>query len=180
MAKEKPVIEDVLLEELEKETEPHAAFRAGKKELQKGTAAVRAKADYTTEVKGPELIERAEAYATDLYTAMGRSGNQDPKMLAYNLKRALGDKYSPFLSALKVGDVDTANQLTRAAYEEEVGNAKLESIIQKLGQLPPDSRIRFGRKVVRGLGTDYFKAAAEPGILVQSLTDQKRIAERYK
>ena len=61
MAKES--IEDQLLKTLEEQTEPHYAWRKEgvKKEIQEGTAAVRANVDYTAEKKGPEIIAQFEA-----------------------------------------------------------------------------------------------------------------------
>ncbi len=181
MARKEEGIEDQLLEALDKQTEPYAAWKAGKEEIQKGTAAVRGKADYIAETKGPELVDKVEGYATDLYTAMGREGNGNPKMLAHHLRTALGENYNPFREALKTGDVDTAGKLTKDAFENEVGVAKLESIIEKVGNLAPEARIGFGKKAVGKVGgKDYVTAATNPAQLAQTLTRQKALAEAYK
>lgn len=183
MARKEESIENQLLEQLDKQTEPYSAWRTpGVKEgIQRGTGAVRAKADYTKEVKGPKLIDRVESYATDLYTAMGREGNGDPTMLAHHLRTALDKNYEPFREALKIGDVDTAGKLTKDAFENEVGVAQLESIVEKIGNLAPDARIGLGKKAVIKLGgTDYVSAATNPAQLAQSLTRQKALAEQYR
>lgn len=183
MAKEKESIEDQLLEALDKQTEPYAAWKAlgVKEQIQKGTAVVRAKADYTKEVKGPELTDKIEAYATDFYTAAGMGGNGDPKMLAHQLRVDLGDHYGELREALKIGDPDTAGKLTKDAFENRVGAAQLESIIEKIGSLAPDARIGLGKKLVAQVGgKDYVSAITNPGQLAQTLTRQKAMAEAYK
>ena len=79
MPKEEESIEDRLIKELDGATEPHAAWEAAKPELQKGTAAVAAKPKYQSKVKGPELTDKVEGYATDFYAAMGQEGSGDKK-----------------------------------------------------------------------------------------------------
>lgn len=182
MTKEKESIEDQLLEALDKQTEPYAAWKAPgvKEQIQKGTAAVRA-ADYTKEVKGPKLTDQIERYATDFYTAANMAGNGEPKMLAHQLRVDLGDHYVELREALKIGDPDTAGKLTKDAFENRVGTAQLESIIERIGSLAPDARIELGKKAVAKVGgTDYVTAITNPGQLAQTLTRQKAMAEVYK
>ena len=175
-------LEDDLLAELEKQVEPQAAWKLGKEEIQKGTAAIAGKADYTTETKGPELVDKVKGYATDLYTAMGRQGNGDPDMLAQNLKTALGDQnYGEFRTALGRGDRDEANNLVKTALEQEISTAKLMPIFQKTQLAPSDTRLAWGKKAVEKVGgTDYMRAAANPGELAQILGQLKNIASTYK
>ena len=183
MVKEKESIEDQLLEALDKQTEPYAAWKAPgvKEQIQKSTAVVRAKADYTKEVKGPEIREKFEAYSTDALTAAGLGGNGDPKMLAHQFRLDLGDHYSEFHEALKMGDSDTMGKLTKDALENKVGVAQLESIIERMSLLTPDARIGLGKKLVAKVGgKDYVSAITNPGQLAQTLTRQKAMAEAYK
>lgn len=174
-------LEDDLLAELDKQAEPHAAWEAGKKEIQKGTAAVRGKADYTAGVKGPKLVERVETYATDLYTGMGRAGNGDPKILAHTLRTTLGQQYGAFRDALEIGDADQANQLVKTALVNEVGAAKLQPTLDKIALAPSDTRLAWGKKAVAKVGgTEYMTAATNPEEFAISLGQLKQVAARYK
>ena len=175
-------LEDDLLAELEKQVEPQAAWKLGKEEIQKGTAAIAGKADYTAETKGPELVDKVKGYATDLYTAMGRQGNGDPDMLAQNLKTALGDQnYGEFRTALGRGDRDNANNLVKTAHVNQLSVAKLQPTIEKIQLSPSDTRVAWGKKAVEKVGgTEYMKTATDPGELAGLLGKLKSIAAHYK
>lgn len=173
-------LEDDLLAELEQQTEPQAAWKLGKEEIQKGTAAIAGKADYTTETKGPELVDKVKGYATDLYTAMGRQGNGDPDMLAQNLRATLGEQYAGFETALGRGDRDQANNLVKTALEDEISSAKLNPIIQKTQLAPSDTRLTWGKKAVEKVGgTEYMRAATRPDQFAGNLATLKEVAQRY-
>ena len=181
MPKEEESIEDRLIKELDGATEPHAAWEAAKPELQKGTAAVAAKPKYQSKVKGPELTDKVEGYATDFYAAMGQEGSGDKKMLAHRFRTMLGDNYGTLRQALKIGDTDTAGKLTRDAYENEVGAAQLNAIIERMTSLPSDVRVTSGKKLVAKVGgKEYAEAVARPDILANVLSKQKSLAEHYK
>jgi len=181
MAKES--IEDQLLKSLEEQTEPHYAWRKEgvKKEIQKGTAAIRANVDYTAEKKGPEIIAQFEALSTDLYTVMGREGNGNPKMLAHHLRTALGEEnYLGVKESLKIGDVDEAIRSIKNALRGEVEAAQLGSTLEKIALLAPEARIKFGKDAVKRIGgTDYVTAATNPAQFVGLLKQQKAIADHY-
>ena len=178
----KMALEDDLLAELEKQVEPQAAWKLGKEEIQKGTAAIAGKADYTAETKGPELVDKVKGYATDLYTAMGRQGNGDPDMLAQNLKTALGTQnYGEFRAALGRGDRDEANNLVKTAHVEQLDAAKLQPTIEKIQLAPSDTKLAWSKKAVEKVGgTEYMRAAANPETLAQTLVQLKNIASAYK
>ena len=177
----KMALEDDLLAELEKQTEPEAAWKLGKEEIQKGTSAIAGKADYTTETKGPELIDKVKGYATDLYTAMGRQGNGDPDMLAHNLQTALGEQYGEFKTALGRGDRDNANNLVKTAHVNQLSVAKLSPTIEKIELSPSDTRVAWGKKAVEKVGgTEYMKTATNPRELAGLLGQLKSIAAHYK
>ena len=177
----KMALEDDLLAELEKQTEPEAAWKLGKEEIQKGTSAIAGKADYTTETKGPELVDKVKGYATDLYTAMGRQGNGDPDMLAQNLKTALDKQYGDFKTALGRGDRDEANNLVKTAHVNQLSVAKLQPTIEKIQLSPSDTRVAWGKKAVEKVGgTEYMRAADNPETLAQTLRQLKNIASAYK
>jgi len=174
-------LDDDLLAELEQQTETQAAWKLAKEEVQKGTAAVRGKADYNTEVKGPALVDREKQYATDLYTAMGRAGTGDPDMLRHNLRTTLGQQYDSFTDALENGDVDQANQLVKTALTNEIGSAKLQPTLDRIMLLPSDTRLAWSKKAVERVGgTEYMRAATNPGEFAGSLGQLKAVAARYK
>jgi len=174
-------LEDDLLAELEEQTEPQAAWKVARGEVQKGTAAVRGKSDYTTDVKGPELVDRVETYATDVYTAMGRAGTGDPKMLAHNLKTTLGEEnYGQLRGALERGDVDDANKLIKDSLVDEIGDARLNPILEKTLLLPSDERLKWSKMAVEKVGgTEYMRVATNPAGLVRVLGQQKALAAAY-
>lgn len=174
-------LEDDLLAELEQQTEPQAAWKLGKEEIQKGTAAIAGKADYTTETKGPELVDKVKGYATDLYTEMGRAGNGDPDMLAHNLRTTLGQQYGAFEAALGRGDRDEANKLVKDTHVGQIYTAKLRPVLEKINLAPSDTRVAWGKKAVEKVGgTEYMKAAASPDDFVALLTQIKEQAQVYK
>ena len=175
-------LEDDLLAALDEQTEPHAAWKAGKEDIQKGTAAVRGKKDYTVGVKGPEVIDTIESYATDLYTGMGRAGNGDPKILANNLRTTLGEEnYGILRGALERGDVDEANKVVKDGLVDEVGAAKLNPILEKTQLLPSDARLKWSKKAVEKVGgTEYMRAATSPAGIARALGQQKTLASAYK
>lgn len=176
MATEVSIV-DKLVGELDKQTEPYAAWKGAKGEIQKGTGATRANAAYTKEVKGAKAIDQVEAYAVDFYG--GKTG--DAKELAHMLRIDLGDNYGQFRAALKQGDVDTANKLARDAGESRYLSANLEGTVERLSQLSPDERIAAAKKMVtKAHGNDYVAAATNPGQLARVLTQQKLMAETYR
>ena len=166
-----------LVGELEKQTEPYAAWKAGKGTIQKGTGATRAKSDYLTEAFGPKLTDRVEAFAVD-YLGGKR---EDATQLAHALRLDLGDNYGQFRTALMHGDVDTANKLARDATEGRYSAAGLEGIVERLNSLKPEERIAAGKELAkRAGGDDYVAAASRPDLLAQTLSRQKALAETYK
>ena len=174
-------LEDDLLNELEQQAEPQAAWKLGKEEIQKGTAAITGKADYTTETKGPELVDKVKGYATDLYTAMGRQGNGDPDMLQNNLRTALGQNYTAFRTALGRGDRDEANAIVKTEHVNQLSEAKAQPILEKINLAPSDTRVAWGKKAVEKVGgTEYMTAAANPGDLINALIQLKANASHYK
>ena len=170
-------IVDKLVGELDKQTEPYAAWKGARKTIQKGTGAARANPSYTTEVKGAKVIDQVEGYAVDFYGGK----KEDAKMLAHTLRIDLGQNYGQFRAALKQGDIDTANKLARDAGESRHLAASLEGTVERLSQLSPDERIAAGKKLAKNAGgNDYVAAATDPGRLAQVLTQQKLMAENYK
>ena len=175
-------IEDDLVDELEKQAVPYAAFTAAKGETQKGTSAVKAKAK-TGGLEGQAVIDEFEALATTFYEAAGRKGS-DAKHYASNLRRALGnDNYQSLLEAIGIGDIDEVTKLMKDAHVGDVGTSKLEAIVARLGKLKPDEAISAGKKMIAKLGgtaADYVKAITNPGQLYQALTRQKIQAYAFK
>ena len=111
-------IEDDLVDELEKQSLPYAAFTVAKGETQKGTSAVKAKAK-TGGLEGQAVIDEFETLATTFYEVAGRKGS-DAKHYASNLRRALGDNYQPLLEAIGIGDVDEVTKLMKDAHVGDV------------------------------------------------------------
>lgn len=178
-------LEDDLLNELEQQAEPQFAWKLGKEEIQKGTAAIAGKADYTTETKGPELVDKVKGYATDLYTAMGIQGNGDPDMLAHNLTTSLGgpnsDTYGSFEAALRRGDRDEAGNIVKNAHITQLSAAKIRPIIEKIQLAPSDTQLAWSKKAVEKVGgTEYMTAAKNPLELHQVLQQLKLNASHYK
>lgn len=166
-----------LVGELDKQTEPYAAWNTAQKDIQKGTGVIRAKADYTKAVSGAKVTDTVEGYATDFYGGK----KEDATMLAHRLRSDLGENYGQFRNALKHGDPDRANALIRDATEGKFAAAGLEGVIERIQALSPDERIAAGKKLVEKVGgNDYVAAITNPGALAQTLTQQKRLAENYK
>ena len=173
-------VED-LVKALEEQTEPHAAWKLAKEDVQKGTGTIRGKADYTAETKGPALVDKVEAYASDFYGAMGKGGNQDAKQFAHQLRTDLGDNYGPFRNALKIGDPDEANKIAKDALVNRYGAAKVAPVIEKISLLSPEERIEAGKRLVGKIpgGKDYVLAATNPAGIVGALSQMKLMAENY-
>lgn len=174
-------IEDDLVDELEKQAVPYAAFEAAKPETQKGTSAVKAKAK-TGGLEGQAVIDEFETLATTFYEAVGRKGG-DAKHYASNLRRALGDNYQPLLEAIGIGDVDEVTKLMKDAHVSDLGTSKLEAIIARLQKLKPDEAISAGKKMIAKLGgtaADYVKAITSPGDIYRVLSQQRRLAYNFK
>ncbi|MEK6948718.1 MAG: hypothetical protein AABX34_00755 [Nanoarchaeota archaeon] len=166
-----------LVGELNRQTDPYAAWKTGKATIQKGTGATRAKKDYMEEAFGPKLTDRVEGYATDFYGGK----KEDATQLAHTLRVELGQNYGQFRAALRQGDVDTANKFARDAVETRYFTAGLEGTVERLTSLSPDQRIAAGKDLAkRAGGDDYVAAATDPGQLAQVLAQQKRLAESYK
>ena len=174
-------IVNTLVDELEKEAVPYAAFTVAKGETLKGTGAVRSKAK-TGGLEGLAIIDEFEILAKTFYEAAGRKGG-DAKHYASNLRRALGDNYQPLLEAIGIGDVDEVTKLMKDAHVGDVGTSKLESIIARLQKLKPDEAISAGKKMIAKLGgtaADYVKAITSPGDIYRVLSQQRRLAYNFK
>lgn len=166
-----------LVGELDKQTEPYAAWEAGRKTIQKGTGSTRAQKKYLTDVFGPELTDRVQEFAIDFYGGK----KEDAQMLAHNLRGELGRNYSPFRTALRHGDIDKANSLIRDATESRYATAGLEGTVERLTSLDPDKRIAAGKELAKKAGgDDYVLAATNPLELAQTLLQQKQLVEPYK
>ena len=172
-------VED-LVRALEEQTEPHAAWNLAKEDVQKGTGTTAGKADYAAGTKGPELVDTVNAFAKDFYGAMGKGGNMDPEQLGHQLRIDLGDNYGPFRNALKIGDVDEVNKLAKDALVNRYGAAKITPVIEKISLLSPEERLAVGKQLVDKVGgTDYVRAATDPGGILQALSQMKLTAEKY-
>ncbi len=166
-----------LIGELDRQTEPYAAWKTAKPAIQKGTGSTRAQKKYLTDVFGPELTARVEEFAIDYLG--GRKG--DSAMLAHTLRAELGENYVQFRSALRHGDIDTANKLARDATEGKYFAAGLEGTVERLNSLDPGKRIAAGKELAKKAGgDDYVAAATNPGQLAQTLLRQRQLAEAYK
>lgn len=166
-----------LVGELDRQTEPYAAWKAAKPAIQKGTGTTRAKKDYMEEAFGPKLTDRVEGFATDLYGGK----KEDATHLAHTLRVELGENYGQFRAALRQGDIDTANKLVRDATEARYFAAGLEGTVERLTSLDPDKRIAAGKVLAEKVGgNDYVLAATNPSQLAQTLNRQKQLAEAYK
>ena len=166
-----------LVGELDKGTDPQAAWKAGKATIQRGTGATRAKKDYMEEAFGPKLTDRVEGYAVDFYGGK----REDAAMLAHTLRVELGRNYGQFRTALRHGDIDKANTLVRDAAEGRYATAGLEGTVEKLTSLTPEQRITAGKALATKVGgNDYVLAATNPLELAQILLQQKQLAESYK
>lgn len=178
---------DELVKELEGQSEVGFAFRGSKGQTQKGTATTRGKADYSAETTGPELENKVQNYALDLYSAMGEAGNKNKIMLAHNLKTLLGEgtggHYNEFEEAMKIGDVDEANNLIKNALTQKYGTAYASSTISKVTHLPVEERIKFGKAAIGKVGggaTDYALAATNPGAVLGALSRARQAAYTFK
>jgi hypothetical protein len=166
-----------LVNALDQQTEPYAAWKESKGAIQKGVTATTGKADYFEETFGPKLTDKIEGFAVDFYGGK----EQDKKMFAHIIRQDLGENYGEFRESIKRGDVVTANKMVRDVSENKVYGAGLEQTIEKLSSLSPDERIDAGKKLAHMIGgDDYVAAATNPGQLAGNLRGQKRIAEAYK
>ena len=166
-----------LIGELDKQTEPYAAWKTAKPTIQKGTGATRAKKYYMEETFGPKLTDKFEGFAVD-YLGGKR---EDATMLAHTLRMELGENYGQLRSALRHGDIDTANKLVRDATEGKYLTAGLEGTVERLNSLKPDERIAAGKQLAKKAGgDDYVAAATNPAQLANTLVRQKQLAEAYK
>lgn len=166
-----------LVGELDKQTEPYAAWKAAKPAIQKGTQATTAKKDYWEEAFGPKLTDRVEGFAVDFYGGK----KEDATHLAHTLRVELGNNYGQFRSALRQGDVPSAEKLARDATESKYFAAGLEGTVERLNSLEPDKRIAAGKELAKKAGgDDYVLAATDPSQLAQVLNRQKQLAETYK
>jgi len=178
---------DELVKEIEGQSEVHSAWKGSKAQTQKGTVATKGKATYSTETTGPELENKVQGYALDLYTARGEQGNGDKKILASNLRTLLvegqGGHYSDFEEALKIGDVDEANKLVKDAFTQKYGTAYASSTIAKATHLPVEERVKFGKAAIGKVGggaADYVLAATNPGAVLGALSRERQAAYVFK
>lgn len=174
---------DELIKEIEGQSEVGFSFKGSKEQTQKGIAAIMAKPDYSAETRGPDLENKVLDYAVDLYTAMGEPGNKNPKILAHQLTTLLGDNYTTFEEALKIGDVGEANKLVKDALTLRYGNAFARSTVSQINKLSADQRVEVGRALVQKLGPeadDYVLAASNPIAVLNALTGQRRAAYQFK
>ena len=175
-------LEEKLVQELDEHTQPRKAWEATREEIQTATEAVRANKSYKSKVQGPDLIDRIEDYAIELYTAIGEQGNGNKKILAHRLKNILGQLYDPFAKALGRGDISEANSYVSQAFQQQYTTAHLSASLQKLESLDPESRIKAWKKLTKLLGpdaTDYVKALSDPGRFLENLSKVKSAAENY-
>lgn len=170
-----------LVGELDKQTEPYAAWEGSRATVQKSTGSTRAQKKYLTDVYGSEVTDRVEEFAVDFYG--GKKG--DATHLAHTLReelRALGPQtYGQFRRHLEHGDIDEANVLAKRAAVGRYEAAGLEGTVERLTSLEPDKRIAAGKELAkRAGGDDYVLAATNPGQLAQILNQQKQAAENVK
>lgn len=166
-----------LIDELDRQTEPYAAWNSAKPAIQRGTGTTRAVKGYMEETFGPKLTDKVEEFAVDYLGGK----KEDASHLAHTLRSELGEHYGQFRAALRHGDVDTANKLVRDATESKYLAAGLEGTVERLNSLKPDERIAAGKELAKKAGgDDYVAAATNPGQLAETLVRQKQLAETYK
>lgn len=176
MPKEEDPVKEILAE-LDKQTEPYAAWKGAKGTVEKGSKATVGTGKYIKERKGANVVGAVEEFAVDWYGGK----KEDARSLAHMLRVDLGNHYLEFRQALKVGDELTAAKLVRDATEGKYFSANLEAITERLSVQTPDKRIAVGKELAKRVhGDDYVSAATNPQQLADVLGRQKQLAMAYK
>ena len=167
-----------LHEELDAQAEPHAGYKAVKEWVDKASGFFRLNYSRGT-TSGPKTREKFED-AAELYLK-GVGWDIKNKQQAASIMRGwLGDNLNAVLEAIKIDDLDEITNLLKDAYIVGTSNAKLSSTVARIGELPSDSKIAFGKEGVKQLGgDDYVTVATNPGQYMLDLTAKRRAADAY-